>query len=166
MLSWLGCVAWFVACVHTFQYGFGEHLWNVPASDLIPYAKMVIGIGIIYVWTPALTKFSLLVLYHRINPSPWMRMAIYAVAAIVFGYSLAITVMVAGPCNPLTHADGQCLRSLNLFMSIINIVTDFLVLALPISMLRMLQLPMKQKFMIGGIFSLGSGYVNSNFAKT
>lgn len=138
----------------------------MPASDLIPYTKMIIAIGLTYVWTPALTKLSLLVLYHRINPSLWMRMAIYAVAAIVFGYSLTLTIMVAGPCNPVTHADGQCLRSLNLFLSIINIVTDFLMLALPVPMLHMLQLPMKQKFMIGGIFSLGSGYVNSNFVKT
>jgi hypothetical protein len=122
---------------------------------------MLIGICVIYVWTPALTKFSLLVLYHRINPSKWMRIAIYAVAAIVFSYSLAITIVVTGPCNPLTHADGKCLRSLNLFMSIINIVTDFLVLALPIPMIHMLQLPVQQKVMIGGIFSLGSWYVKA-----
>lgn len=143
-----------------FQYGFGEHLWNVTLEQIMGYTKMLIGIMVVYVWTPALAKLSLLALYHRLNPDRKLRASIYALAALVIGYSLAITIVAAGPCNPQTHTDQKCLTDLNLFMAVINILTDFMILCLPIPMLRALQLPLKQKILLGLVFALGSGYVN------
>lgn len=118
---------------------------------------MLVGIMVVYVWTPALAKLSLLALYYRLNPDRKIRACIYALATLVSGYSLAITIVAAGPCNPLSHADQKCLTDLNLFMACINIITDFLILCLPIPMLRALQLPMKQKVLLGLVFALGSG---------
>lgn len=141
-----------------FQYGFGAHLWNVTLEQMLSYTKMLVGIMTIYVWTPALTKLSLLALYHRLDPDRTSRGCIYALALLVFGYSLAITIVAAGPCNPQTHTDQKCLTDLNLFMAIINILTDFFILCLPIPMLRRLQLPTKQKILLGLVFALGSGY--------
>ena len=140
-----------------FQYGFGQHLWNVTPAQLPDYTRMLVGIMVVYVWTPALAKLSLLALYYRLNPDRKIRACIYALATLVSGYSLAITIVAAGPCNPLSLADQKCLTDLNLFMACINIITDFLILCLPIPMLRALQLPMKQKVLLGLVFALGSG---------
>jgi hypothetical protein len=112
---------------------------------------------VVYVWTPALAKLSLLALYYRLNPDQNIRYCIYALATLVSGYSLAITVVAAGPCNPQTHTNQKCLTDLNLFMACINIITDFLILCLPIPMLRALQLPVKQRILLGFVFALGSG---------
>lgn len=122
------------------------------------YSRMLVGIMVVYVWTPALAKLSLLALYYRLNPDRKIRACIYGLAGLVFGYSLAITIVAAGPCNPRTHTDQKCLTDLNLFMACINIITDFLILCLPIPMLRALQLPLKQKILLGLVFALGSGY--------
>ncbi|EMD58481.1 hypothetical protein COCSADRAFT_104006 [Bipolaris sorokiniana ND90Pr] len=159
VLSWLGCVAWLVICFEAFQYGFGQHLWNVTVEQLQVYTKMLVGIMVVYVWTPALAKLSLLALYYRLNPDFKIRSCIYALAGLVSGYSLAITIVAAGPCNPQYHSDQKCLTDLNLFMACINIITDFLILCLPVPMLRALQLPMKQKVLLGLVFALGSGVV-------
>jgi hypothetical protein len=132
-------------------------MWNVTMEQMVMYAKMLVGIMVVYVWTPALTKLSLLALYYRLNPDKKIRACIYALATLVSGYSLAITIVAAGPCNPQVHPDQKCLTDLNLFMSCINIITDFLILCLPIPMLRALQLPMKQKVLLGLVFALGSG---------
>lgn len=140
-----------------FQYGFGRHLWDVNLDQMLNYTRMLIGIMVVYVWTPALTKLSLLALYHRLNPDRKIRGCIYALAVLVLGYSLAITIVAAGPCNPQTHTDQKCLTDLNLFMAIINILTDFFILCLPIPMLRALMLPTKQKVLLGMVFALGSG---------
>lgn len=142
-----------------FQYGFGQHLWSVTVAQMMKYTKMLVGIMVVYVWTPALAKLSLLALYYRLNPDQTIRGCIYALAVLVFGYSLAITIVAAGPCNPQTHTDQKCLTDLNLFMAIINILTDFFILCLPIPMLRALQLPLKQKVLLGSVFALGSGLV-------
>jgi len=122
------------------------------------YSKMLVGIMVVYVWTPAMAKLSLLALYYRLNPDLTIRTCIYGLAGLVFGYSLAITIVAAGPCNPQTHTDQKCLTDLNLFMACINIITDFLILCLPVPMLRALQLPLKQKILLGLVFALGSGY--------
>ncbi|KAI4267330.1 MAG: hypothetical protein LQ337_008409 [Flavoplaca oasis] len=58
--------------------------------------------------------------------------------------------------NPLL--EGQCLNSKDLFLwnSILNVFADFLVLILPIPMLRKLQMGMRQKWIIGLLFGVGS----------
>ncbi len=122
------------------------------------YSKMLVGIIVVYVWTPALTKFSLLTLFHRLDPHPKTRACTYALAFIVFGYSLVITITATGPCSPVKRMDPKCLTDVNLFMSIINITTDFFILLLPLPMLYRLELPRKQKLLLGMIFTLGSGY--------
>lgn len=156
------CVCRYSLCTRltssiAFQYGFGQHLWNVTMEQLMGYTKMLVGIMVVYVWTPALAKLSLLALYYRLNPDRKVQASIYALAVLVTGYSLAITIVAAGPCNPRTHTDQKCLTDLNLFMACINIITDFLILCLPIPMLRALQLPIKQKVLLGLVFALGSG---------
>ncbi|KAI8941323.1 hypothetical protein NX059_002550 [Plenodomus lindquistii] len=159
VLSWLGCVAWLAVCFHSFQYGFGEHLWNVTPEQMMDYTRMLIGIMVVYVWTPALAKLSLLALYHRLNPDRKSRWCIYALGALIVGYSLAITIVAAGPCNPRTHTDQTCLTDLNLFMAIINILTDAMILCLPLPMLHALMLPLKQRVLLGLVFALGSGVI-------
>lgn len=159
VLSWMGCIAWLVVCFQSFQYGFGQHLWNVTPEQMMNYSKMLVGIMVVYVWTPALAKLSLLALYHRLNPDRKIRSCIYALAVLIIGYSLAITIVAAGPCNPQTHLDQKCLTDLNLFMAIINILTDAMILCLPIPMLHALMLPMKQKVLLGLVFALGSGVI-------
>lgn len=140
-----------------FQYGFGQHLWNVTIEQMMNYTKMLVGIMVVYVWTPALAKLSLLALYFRLSPDYRIRGCIYALSVLIVGYSLAITIVAAGPCNPQTHTDQKCLTDLNLFMAIINILTDAMILCLPIPMLHALMLPMKQKVLLGMVFALGSG---------
>jgi hypothetical protein len=173
VLSWCGCIAWMVICLQceyaaqffwtrltpsvAFQYGFGQHLWNVTGVQMMGFTKILVGIMVVYVWTPALAKLSLLALYYRLNPDRKVQVTIYVLAVLVTGYSLAITIVAAGPCNPRTHTDQKCLTDLNLFMACINIITDFLILCLPIPMLRALQLPIKQKILLGLVFALGSG---------
>lgn len=159
VLSWIGCIAWLVVCFQSFQYGFGQHIWNVTPEQMLNYTKMLVGIMVVYVWTPALAKLSLLALYYRLNPDRKIRSCIYALSVLIIGYSLAITIVAAGPCNPQTHTDQKCLTDLNLFMAIINILTDAMILCLPIPMLHALMLPLKQKVLLGLVFALGSGVI-------
>lgn len=125
---------------------------------MVRYAKTLLAMIIVYVWVPALTKLSLLALYRRLDPSRKIRVCVYVLGLLVVGYTLAITIVAIGPCNQSVHPETQqCLVSLNLFMSVINIVTDLLILMLPVKMLYQLQLPMKQKVLLGLVFALGSG---------
>ncbi|EUC44937.1 hypothetical protein COCMIDRAFT_37269 [Bipolaris oryzae ATCC 44560] len=146
--SWLGCIAWFITCISGFQFGLGHHAWNVTPDKLMGYLKTILGLALIYIWTPALTKLSLLLLYYRINTDARMRIIIYALGILTIGYSLSITIVAVGPCNLLTYVNGK-----------FHILTDFCIILLPLPMLHGLQLRMKQKILLGIVFTLGSGVV-------
>ncbi|OJJ42109.1 hypothetical protein ASPZODRAFT_137495 [Penicilliopsis zonata CBS 506.65] len=146
----------FGLCVESMKYGFGRHLWNVSVASLEIYLKYLIPIVITYTWTPFCTKLSILLLYHRLNPTPKFRYCIYALIFIITGYTLATTFATAAGCNP-THSDQTpCINSLALWLAILNIATDFLMLFLPIPMLWTLHLPVMQKATLALIFAIGS----------
>lgn len=46
-------------------------------------------------WAPMLSKFSILMLYHRLNPSKPFRIIIYIIMAIIVGYAMGSTVVVS-----------------------------------------------------------------------
>ncbi|CEL04805.1 hypothetical protein ASPCAL05930 [Aspergillus calidoustus] len=154
--SALFSIAFFALCFVSMKYGFGRHLYNVPATAIPTYLKLLIPIVVTYCWAPFMTKFSILILYHRLNPSKKFRYMIYALMFIIAGYTLATTLATAGGCNPLSEGATPCINSLALWQAILNIVTDFLMLLIPIPLLWALQLPLLQKLSLGLIFALGS----------
>ncbi|KAF2645325.1 hypothetical protein P280DRAFT_465174 [Massarina eburnea CBS 473.64] len=164
VMSWGGCIAWVGVQFGSFQYGFGDHMWNVTAMQLQGYLGMLIGIGLVYVWQPALAKLSLLVMYHRLSPSRWNRFSCYAMAILILGYSIAFTIIVIWPCNPL-HGNIECLSQLNLTMAIFNIITDAIIIALPVPMLHSLHLPLKQRVGLGVVFAIGSGVMITSIVR-
>ncbi|KAL2829346.1 hypothetical protein BJY01DRAFT_255041 [Aspergillus pseudoustus] len=154
--STLFSIAFFALCFVAMKYGFGRHLWNVPATSLPTYLKLLIPIVVTYCWAPFMTKFSILILYHRLNPSKKFRWIIYALMFIIAGYTLATTLATAGGCNPLNTGQTPCINNLALWQAILNIATDFLMLLLPLPLLWALQLPLLQKVSLGFIFAIGS----------
>ncbi|KAL3465447.1 hypothetical protein BJX64DRAFT_54589 [Aspergillus heterothallicus] len=152
-------VAFFTLCYVSMDYGFGRHLWNVPATALPMYLKLLIPLVITYCWAPFMTKFSILILYHRLNPDKKFRYAIYALMFVIAGYTLATTLATAAGCNPMNTGQTPCINNLALWQAILNIVTDFLMLLLPIPLLWALQLPILQKISLAFIFAIGSAYV-------
>ncbi|OJJ56532.1 hypothetical protein ASPSYDRAFT_134418 [Aspergillus sydowii CBS 593.65] len=154
--STLFSIAFFVLCFVAMDYGFGRHLYNVPVTALPTYLKLLIPIVVTYCWAPFMTKFSILILYHRLNPSQKFRYIIYFLIFVITGYTLATTLATAGGCNPLNTGKTPCINSLALWQAILNIVTDFLMLLMPIPLLWALQLPLLQKLSLGLIFAIGS----------
>lgn len=120
---------------------------------------MLLFLGVSYFWPPTLAKLSLVVLYHRINPSRRYRQALYAIAAVCTIYTLVFTVMLAASCNPLRNAPGTttCLNNLALAQAILNISTDGVLVIMPMVTLWGLQMERKQKITVGCILALGSG---------
>jgi len=98
----------------------------------------------------------MLALYRRINPSKTFRVCLYATAIVIIGYSVAFTVVFAGPCNPLTVGSGDCLNGAAIAQAAVNIISDVIIIALPIPMIHSLVMPMKQKLLVGLILGLGS----------
>lgn len=74
---------------------------------------------------------------------------------MIIGYTLSITLTIAYPCNPQKPNTGECLNKSGLWQAVLNIITDLIILVLPLHMLHKLNLPLRQKVAVGSIFSTG-----------
>lgn len=82
--------------------------------------------------------------------------------AIVVGWSIAATALTIFQCVPIPASwdksvDAQCIDKDAFWIAyaILNVVTDVLVLALPIPQVFKLQLKLREKLLLSGIFLLG-----------
>ncbi|KAL8645054.1 MAG: hypothetical protein Q9210_006924 [Variospora velana] len=119
---------------------------------------------IIYVPAVGLAKVAILLFYLRINPDRHFRITVYITLALTMSYVVALSLTILLQCSPVpafwnpSIPDSKCVKGTKLYLAnaILNVVFDFMVLLVPVPMLLKLQVPTRQKFVIGALFSLGS----------
>ncbi|KAJ5771160.1 uncharacterized protein N7511_003211 [Penicillium nucicola] len=158
-------LVYFVTMVNLMKYGWGKHLWNVSLADLILFNKALLPNTLAYLICPCITKMAILSVLYRINPSYVYRSFVILVAAAIFTYTLTLCIITGGPCNPLKTGTTKCLENVALSQAVLNIASDFAVVALPIPMLHNLQSSIKQKVTVGCLLALGSGVVICSIAR-
>ena len=108
-----------------------------------------------YLFQPMLVKLAMLALYHRMNPSRLFKKAVCCVGVFVCMYTVCFVVLYCGPCDP--DRDGNtCLNAITIVHAAINILTDLVVLTMPIPMVYSLRIPLRQKIYVGGVLAIGS----------
>lgn len=115
-----------------------------------------------------LVKYSILLLYSRIFPQRWFRRALYATALFILSWWLAGTLTSIFQCLPISSqwdptVHGYCINYGNLVLAtgIINIITDLVIIALPIRLVWQLKLKRMKKYLTILTFVSGSLYVVS-----
>ena len=109
-----------------------------------------------YLCQPMLVKLAMLALYHRMNPSRAFKKAVCCVAVFVCAYTIFFVALYSGPCDP-DHDGNTCLNTITIIHAAVNILTDLVVLIMPIPMIHSLRMPLRQKMYVGGILAVGSG---------
>lgn len=119
-----------------------------------------------YVTSIMLTKFALLLLYLRVfSTSHRFRTAIYCLGATVALWAVALYAVLTFQCEPVAAAwapwisPKQCLsiKWIQVGNAVPNIATDFIILSLPLTQVRKLNISLMQKvslcfaFMLGGL---------------
>lgn len=118
---------------------------------------------LVYVIGLYFVKLSLLILFYRVfGVNQHFRWALYSIVGIWTAYVAINTPVVIFRCTPVRKAwdpevEGHCLDLVKLGVSAgyINIVTDFLILILPIPMVWSLHLSSKIRLGIIAIFATG-----------
>ena len=118
--------------------------------------------------TAAATKASLLLLYYRLfSPSRRFRLAVRIGAVIVFCQWFSLTCATIFQCRPVaafwnhTIQNVKCidLPAFTVASGVLNLMTDVLILCLPLPMVWGLNTTRAQKVTLTGIFLLGVLYV-------
>lgn len=144
------------------ENGFGLHTEQVDYPHKVEAFKWFFAAQIIYKVATCLTKLSILSLYLRIFPNQSLRISTWVTGAIVIAYTLAACLVTVFGCHPISKAwdkkaEGKCVDIIQIWYSnsIMIILTDVMIILLPLNQIRRLQLPLFRKILLSGVFSLG-----------
>lgn len=112
-------------------------------------------------------KFSLLTFYVRIFVIRTFRFLAYFVAAVVCGWALSVILETFLLCRPFAYNWDPTIKDFTcgnrnaayLGAGSLNIITDLMVLCLPIPMVWNLQIPRRNKVILSAVFGMGLLYV-------
>ncbi|KAK3367649.1 hypothetical protein B0H63DRAFT_565578 [Podospora didyma] len=146
--------------------GVGRHLPVVMALDPQMFARTMLYLFVSefnYFTLIAVIKASILVMYCRIFPTRFMKKSSYIIGIIVGLWWFSTILATLFQCQPVQRAynpfmqEGSCFNISRLFVgnSIVNIITDIMIIVLPAHEVWQLHLPRAQKLAIGGVFVLG-----------
>ncbi len=124
---------------------------------------------LLFTWGITLAKVSILTLYASIFTTRKIRRAKDIVLIACLLWCIAMTVVIVVQCVPLKEAwdplptsRTKCvlLGVFILLQEATNVLLDITILILPISVIRNLQLPARQRWILSLIFLLGGLYVS------
>ncbi|KAL7908559.1 hypothetical protein GGI35DRAFT_493651 [Trichoderma velutinum] len=156
---------YFITLVNLMSHGWGKHLWDVSLAQIMEFNKELLPNTLTYLITPSITKMAMLSVLFRINPSIIYRCVVVSAAVAILVYTLTLTSITGGPCNPLKSGTTSCLENVALAQAVMNIVSDFAVIAIPIPTIHGLSFTLKQKVSVGCILAIGSGVVICSIAR-
>ncbi|KAK6352870.1 hypothetical protein TWF696_004870 [Orbilia brochopaga] len=153
-----------ITCILSQGAGVGTHIWDLTQDEVNRVRIWSFATQLTFTWSVGLTKFSILLFYLRFCTTRSFKISIYASMIFMSAWLITWTFLVIFQCVPvsaywrLPRAGDRCItlqNELHLLHGTTNLVTDVLVLLLPIPSLWTLQMPLRQKLTLVGVFTLG-----------
>jgi hypothetical protein len=141
-------------------------MWDVLENDpklVIGWAQGILAMELIYFSSVALPKLSALCFCLRVFVFPKARIFAWIVISVVILNWVAFSIAAILQCRPFAYwwdktiEEGVCfnIQVFSRAVSVPNIATDVMVLALPITSLMQLKLPLFKKIALCFIFLTG-----------
>jgi len=138
-----------------------------PATPILYMARLATAINFIAGFSMWSAKLPILLLYVRLfgMVTPWLRITAYAIAAVTFFFFLVGMSAMAAKCTPpssmlLLTPDffPECLDRgtfTGVLLGFVAVVTDLIIILLPLPVLSQLRLPPGKKVGVMVIFLTG-----------
>jgi hypothetical protein len=147
--------------------GLGHHEAAIAMSDpakLIVWSKFVLVIPLVYLAAVVFPKLAILAIYLRIFTKKPYRVTCWVLAGLLIANWIAVTITGLLICRPLAFLwnrsiiGGHCYNINAWFRwgSLVNILTDLVMLILPLPVVWGIQTSRKIKFALTVTFATGS----------
>ena len=185
----MGVTRWIIVS----HFHYGHHVVYVSTDRLINFYKVThivfrnsreefvanvwqtqafIGMQTLYFLNTTLTKISILFLLYRIfGRSKNFRLALGSAAIFVISIWIPCTILTFCGCTPFEknwnkELPGRCIDQIEFFRlsGVCNLISDFLILLLPVPMVCGLDIRTRQKAEVLLMFAFGLLYVSHFFA--
>ncbi|KAG4425460.1 hypothetical protein IFR04_001379 [Cadophora malorum] len=163
VIALLACIALIVATCIQVQHGLGKHISEVSPQEVSDMLRCLWVAIIAYNIALTTIKISIILQYLRVFVGRRIRSWCWATIALVAVYGLETVITAVITCIPVNAfwlGGGSCIpkKFLWFFNAAFNILTDIIILVLPMPVLSSLRLPLKQKIGLMFVFALG-GFV-------
>ncbi|KAI1272202.1 hypothetical protein F5Y07DRAFT_380485 [Xylaria sp. FL0933] len=162
----------FTTLFYSIPHGLGRHIWVAPADATKAWALGLFIAEITYTLTMTLVKYSTLIFYWRMfSTKRSIRLPILLLTGVTTLWGIAIILVTSlqclptsatweryDPVHPLPQAEFTCPINVSNFVlgnAVPNIITDGLIVLLPIPYVLSLQLRRSQKIALACAFLLG-----------
>jgi hypothetical protein len=160
--------------------GFGEHLWNLRDGRLLPILRysqstthacfsrqLIVTVYIswvTYVVILCMLKVSLLLFYLEIFTTPRFRRTAFCALGFILVNNCVVFFLTVFACKPVSLfwdrdiKNGRCIdiQALGYTVSGSAMVQDIILLVLPLTFLRQLQMKRTRKIAVGFMFAIGT----------
>lgn len=163
IVAWALSVALDVLIAIQTRYGLGKHVADIPpntdftTANILFYAHQPV-----YYISASLTKVSIILFYFHLLPHQSYRVFLWVMMVIVILTGLTCAIAGIFQCEPVARAwnadiDGTCFNQPALFFANggLNIAEDLVLYILPTKLLWRMNLPLKQRIALVGIFVVG-----------
>lgn len=150
------------------QAGIGyDHVKTIAAvygpAPITKLLTLVIPLQFLWVLSLSCTKISILLLYLRIFPVTWVIWASRGTMLVIVLWAIATILAGSLICRPFafnwdqTIPGGHCGDQVQSFTAtgVVNLITDFFVLIIPMPLLYKLQMALYKKATLIIVFGLG-----------
>ncbi|KAF3925151.1 hypothetical protein ABW20_dc0101494 [Dactylellina cionopaga] len=153
-----------VTCILSQGAGVGTHIWDLKQDEVKMVRIWSFATQLTFTWAVSLTKFSILLFYRRFCTTRTFKISIYLTMLFIGAWTINWTFLIIFQCLPveaywrLPRSGDRCItlqNELHLLHGSTNLVTDIIVLLLPIPTVWSLQMPTRQKLTLIGVFALG-----------
>ncbi|KAJ6035841.1 hypothetical protein N7540_000120 [Penicillium herquei] len=155
-------VAFSVSIYVTVYFGMGKHI--IYVTDAKGLTLSITIAECFYCLAICFTKLSILTFYRRIFPQRWFRLMTWFMVFFVISYNLCSVLATWLQCVPLSHSwdpsvPATCIDyyGVVVFSGVTNVVTDFIILSMPLSVIHQLHMSSRKKRMLACVFALGFG---------
>ncbi|KAI1313262.1 hypothetical protein F5Y03DRAFT_160373 [Xylaria venustula] len=162
----------FTNLFHSIPHGLGRHIWAAPADAAEAWALGLFIAEITYTVTMVLVKYSTLIFYWRVfSTKKSIRLPIWILAGVTTLWGISVILVTSlqclptvaiweryDPVHPLPPSEFVCQVNVRDFVignAVPNIITDGLIILLPLPYVLSLQLPLSQTIALSGTFLLG-----------
>ncbi|KAH8594916.1 hypothetical protein B0O99DRAFT_166811 [Bisporella sp. PMI_857] len=162
LASMLSSIGFAVVVFMQIKYGLGSPFASMPQEHLTKFLQCLWATIPVYNLALTFSKLSIICQYMRIFTQEKVVKLCKIMLGILVVYGLWTVIGSACMCMPVSHfwdlsPKGSCMNKLAFWFSnaALNITTDIMIFAIPMPLLKQLQLPKRQK--IGLMFVFGFG---------
>ncbi|KAH6625465.1 integral membrane protein, partial [Boeremia exigua] len=145
------------------NHGMGYHISEIPIANTVFIGKQLIAYQAVYYAAMASVKLSYLWFYLRIFPQPEFRKWVWTCMSLVSGYWIGSMLTIFLICRPFemnwnpSIPGGHCASYNIAFVTIgiFNMITDLIIMLLPIPFIRKIQMAVGTKIGLVAIFGIG-----------